>query len=293
MFQNPNCFPSNVYVFSDPCWSLKNLVHSSPRTIPFPWCSCHFSVGPLRVAGVMRHRFGAIVSNVAWWSSWRFWGPKVFGVWGHVENYVHSCWRFLKWIDEVGLKFWKSHLILMKVDHSNWVLNNWVFSGWKRDYLCLLFLMKECLLASLGIHGSIRLIGWTVGTLPSVGYLRLFVRMKCYPGVNGLPTGWMVKVYFKDVSTILVYWRILFQVILGGGNSRIFLLYVFASSWVNDYSNLTHGFFLKWLAKKNSIASYWYALEQFLVFPWFFIGPAEVLFANPWICVSSSAARET
>ncbi len=135
---------------------------------PFSLVQLLFLRGPLRVAGVMRHRFGAIVSNVAWWSScvWggRLWGPKVFGVWGHVENYVHSCWRFLKWIDEVGLKFWKSHLILMKVDHSNWVLNNSVFSGWKRAYLCLLFLMKECLLASLGIHDSIRLIGWTVGT---------------------------------------------------------------------------------------------------------------------------------
>ena len=45
MLQNP-IFSLAMYIFFKIWWSLKNLMHSSPRTIPFPWCSCYFSVGP-------------------------------------------------------------------------------------------------------------------------------------------------------------------------------------------------------------------------------------------------------
>ena len=111
-FQNEiQFFSLAIYLPSDPMlkiwWSLENLMHSLPSPEMYPFPPQPFG------KGVMRRRFGAIVSNVAW----RFWGV------GKNDRWLSRSEFFLpflleisqKWIDDVGLKFLE---VLLDTDAS-------------------------------------------------------------------------------------------------------------------------------------------------------------------------------
>lgn len=107
-FPKSNFFSLPIYLPSDPMlkiwWSLENLMHSLPSPEMYPFPPQPFG------KGVMRRRFGAIVSNVAWW--WSLWG-RFLGV-GQRAGVIfsfHSCWRFPKmdwgsWIEIFGSLTW-------------------------------------------------------------------------------------------------------------------------------------------------------------------------------------------